>query len=89
MQRATVVLGHQLPWALEAAHIADLGHKGHGGQQRYPAHGLISLDDRRHRPSRNDISDLLRQPLEAGLGILDRLPVLAQNQILSRMLKNN
>jgi hypothetical protein len=31
---------------------------------------------------------LLSQPLEAGCGILDRLPVLAQNQILSRMLKD-
>ena len=88
LARHQTEIGHQLARALEAAYIADLGHKGHRGQKRHPTQGLISLDHRRHRPGLDHLSDLLVQALQSRLGILDRLPVLAQDEILGRMLED-
>jgi hypothetical protein len=50
---------------VEAAHVADLGGKGHSHQERGAAHRLVGPDHRRHRPARDDHGQLLLQPVQA------------------------
>ena len=46
--------GHQLAGLVGAAHVADLGGKGHRNQERGAPHGLVSLDHRRNGPTRDN-----------------------------------
>jgi hypothetical protein len=87
LARHQTQIGHQLARAVEPAHIANLRHKGHGGDKRDTAEGLISLDYRSHRPGGEHIGDLLRQALQTGLRILNPLSVFPQDEILGRMLE--
>lgn len=52
------------------------------------AHRLIGRDHRRHRPRADHLGDLPGLPLEPGLGILDPLPILRQDNLSRRMAKS-
>lgn len=62
--------------------------KGDRCEQRHTAHGLICLDHRRHGPRRNKFRDMLHQAIQSGFSVFDCLTILANDKILSGMLKN-
>jgi hypothetical protein len=64
-------IGHQLPRIGEASKVSDFGHDGDCDYQGDTAHGLERRDDRGHRPARQQLLDLSRQPLAATLGKRD------------------
>ena len=78
---------HQLGRRVEAAHIADLGREGHRDQEGGAAHRLVGLDDRRHGPGRHDRGELLVQAMQPLSGILDRVDLLLEDDLLGRVLE--
>jgi hypothetical protein len=69
-------IGHQLSRIGEASKVSDLGHHGDGNHQGDPAHRLKRCDDGGHRPARQQLLDLSRQPVEPGFGVLDGMNVI-------------
>ena len=72
---------------VEAAHVADLGGKGHRDQERDAAHRLIGGDHRRHRPARHEGCELVLEPAHSLDGILDRSHPVLEDDLLRRMLE--
>ena len=70
-----------------AGEIADLGQEGDGGDQRHAAQGLKGLGQRRHRPARDQGFDLGGQAITPGLGVLDGLDSVLQDDLLGRLLE--
>lgn len=67
---------HQLAWIFKAVEVSDLGHHRHGNDERNPAHRLNRRDHGCKAPAWQQIGDLPRQPLHAGLGIRDSVNIL-------------
>jgi len=78
-------IGHQLSCIGEAAKVSDLGHDRNRDHQGDPAHCLESRDDGRHRPVRQQLLDLPRQPLEPGFGVLHSVNIILQHDLPCRM----
>ena len=78
---------HQLWWRVEAAHISDLGRKGHGDQEGGTAHRLVGLDDRSHRPGRHDRGQLLVQAVQPLSRIRDCVDLFLEDDLLCRVLE--
>jgi len=78
-------IGHQLPRIGEASKVSDLGYHGDRNHQGDPAHRLERRNDRGHRPARQQLLDLPRQPVEPGFGVLDHVNVVLQHDLLRRM----
>jgi len=78
-------IGHQLPRIGEASKVSDLGHDGDCNYQGDTAHGLERRNDRGHRPARQQLLDLLGQPVDPGFGVLDGVNVILQHDLLRRM----
>src|SRR6185295_20186070 len=51
------------------------------------AHGLEGNDDGRHRPTRQQLLDLSRQPVTPSFGVLDGVNVILQYDLLRRMIE--
>ena len=78
---------HELARAVEAAHVADLGHESDCGQKGHATQGLVGRHHRCHGPRAHCPCDLLGQALEPGLGVCDCLAVLRQHEMLGGMLE--
>ena len=77
--------GHQLARVGEAAEVPDLGCQHHGGQERDAAHCLQGRNDRRQRPARYQLPDLLNQAVAAPLGLFDRINLFLEHDLLGGM----
>src|SRR3981189_3662289 len=73
--------------ALVMPEVADFRYDGDGHYEGDPAHRLESGYDGRHRPVRQQLLDLLRQPIASGLSFLDSMNVVLPHDLLSRMLE--
>ena len=80
-------IGHQLPRIVEPGEIPDLGHNRHRHDEGHPAHRLHGLDHWRQAPARQEFGDLLRQALDAGLGIGDGVDIVLEHDLLGGMLE--
>ena len=87
LARHQAEIGHQLPGIGEATEIADFRHDGDRHDEGDPAHRLESCNDGRHRPVRQQLLDLLCQPVASGLSFLDSVNVVLQHDLLSWMLE--
>jgi hypothetical protein len=78
---------HQLARSFEAAHIANFGDEGDGGQESDATRRVEGGDNGRHGPGGHHFGNLPSQTLESDLGVLDRQAILRQHEILSRVVK--
>jgi hypothetical protein len=72
---------------VEAAEVSGLGHHGHGRDEADAAHGLDGLDHGRQRPGGDKPADLILDPGEPGRGVVDRVDVFLQHDLVGGMLK--
>src|SRR5262245_15836589 len=71
----------------EAAKVSDLSHQHYGGQERDAAHRLQGGDHRCQRPVRYQLADLLAQAIATALGLVDRIDLLLQHDLLGWVLE--
>ena len=87
--RRQTKVGHHLARIVEADEIAHLGNDGDSRHEGHATHGLKRLNDRRHGPSWNQILDLLRQAGDALFGVMHRVDIVLQDNLLGRMVEAN
>ena len=81
--RRQTKVGHHLARIVEAGEIAHLGNDG-DSHEGHATHCLKRLNDRRHGPSWNQILDLLRQAGDALFGVMHRVDIVLQDNLLGR-----
>ena len=80
---------HQLARVLEAREVADLCNNGDCHDQADAAHGLHGFHDGPHRPRGKQALDLRGQAFDARFGVLDRVDVILQDNLLGGMIEPN
>ena len=78
-------IGHELARLGEATEVADLGGDGHGHDLADATHGLERSNDRRQRPARQQVRDLLGQSGHPPLRVLDGVDIVLQHDLLGWM----
>ena len=74
--------GHQLPRMGEASDVADFGDEADRRDKRHTAQRLERVHDRRPTPIRGKRPELVREAPDALFGVVDRVPVLLQRDVL-------
>jgi len=76
---------HQMASVLEACHVADLGDDANRNDEGHPAQGLQRLHQRGHRPSRQNLADLLIEFSAPSDGLRLGAKVVLEGDLLGRM----
>ena len=87
--RRQTKVGHHLARIVEAIEIAHFGDDGDRRHEGHPAHRLERLNDGRHRPSRNQILDLLHQASGPLFGVMNGMDIVLQHDLLGRVVEAN
>jgi len=66
----------------ESRQIAEFGHQRHAGDERHAAQGLQGRDDGSPPPRRREVTQLLGEPRDPSLGLVDRVAVFLQRDML-------
>ena len=87
--RRQTKVGHHLARIVETREIAHLANDGDSRHEGHATHCLKRLNDRRHRPSWNQILDLLRQASDRFFGAMHGVDMVLQDNLLGRVVEAN
>ena len=75
---------HELTRMTEPSDVADLDDEADGGDKRDATQGLEGLDARRPARGRRDLAQLVGEPLDTAFGVIDRVAIFLQRDVLRR-----
>ena len=79
---------HQFPRVPESRQIAEFGHQRHAGDERHAAQGLQGRDDGSPPPRLREVTQLLGEPRDPSLGLVDRVAVFLQRDMFAGRSEN-
>src|SRR4030095_2756208 len=78
---------HQFPWMAEPPQVPEFGPQRDGGDERHTAQRLQGRDERSPPPRWRELTQLLGQPRDPSLGLVDRVAVFLHRDMLWRCRK--